>query len=165
MLVQTLASSVLPKPLFCGRRKNLYLSILSTRSKCAKRKKRVLVGSKRRSPEAENVSLLTQGKRLLLLQSLLKEPLTYFELHKQFGLSRQTLASLVRRASWRRFRKEWCRSQIRDHRCWQETAQNASGNREVRSTHKGNWPFSPLPANFPLILLMPSARIVSLVER
>lgn len=93
---RTPASSVLPKPLFRGRQTNTYLSILSTKSKCAKKKKKVLMGNKRRSPKAENVSHLTQRKRLLFLQSLLKEPLTYSELHKQFGLSKQTLASLMR---------------------------------------------------------------------
>jgi hypothetical protein len=88
-------SSILPKPLLRRRQASKFLSVLVNRTKFSKKKRTVLKCHGETAVDTEKKSHMGQGKKLLLFQSLRREPLTFLELHKRFSVSRQTLMGLV----------------------------------------------------------------------
>lgn len=93
-LIGSVASSGMPKSVLHKKNGSDFLSVLVTRTKFSKQKKTRLKSHGKRTIDSKN--RMGQGKKLALFQNLRKEPLTFLELHRRFGVSKQTLAGLLR---------------------------------------------------------------------
>jgi hypothetical protein len=91
-----ITSSILPKSVLRRKKAGKFLSLFVTKTKFSKQKKSSPKYQSKRSSDAGKISRLAVERKLRLFESLRKEPLTFIELHRQFGVSKQTLEGLVR---------------------------------------------------------------------